>query len=73
MNLGKLNGFHKGDQRVDIVRQGIFVFKKLNRARLYTVAHGLYEVYINELKLGDEYLTPGYHSYDLLQRIKPMT
>ena len=32
------------------------------------MAHGLYEVYINGVKLGDEYLTPGYHSYDLLQQ-----
>lgn len=33
-------------------------------ARLYMCGLGVYEVYINGAKAGDEYLAPGYHSYD---------
>lgn len=35
-------------------------------ARLYIFGAGLYEVEINGKRAGDEYLLPGYHSYDLL-------
>lgn len=54
-------------ESISFVKKFSFL-KKIKQARLYTVAHGLYEVYINGVKLGDEYLTPGYHSYDLLQQ-----
>lgn len=40
--------------------------KKIKKARLYAYGLGLYEVYINGNKLGNEYLSPGYHSYDLM-------
>lgn len=33
-------------------------------ARLYMCGLGVYEVYINDVKAGNEYLAPGYHSYD---------
>ncbi len=33
------------------------------KARLYATAHGLYEVYLNERRVGDVELTPGYTSY----------
>lgn len=33
-------------------------------ARAYVAAHGSYELYLNGKKVGDEYLAPGYHSYD---------
>ena len=35
------------------------------KARMYLCALGVYEVYINNVKVGDEFLSPGYHSYDL--------
>ncbi len=34
------------------------------RARLYSLALGVYEVYINGQKAGNEYLLPGIHAYD---------
>ena len=34
-------------------------------ARLYMLGLGLYEVYLNGRKVGDEVLQPGFHSYDL--------
>jgi alpha-L-rhamnosidase len=37
--------------------------KKVARARAYATAHGLYELYINGKKAGDEVLTPGWTVY----------
>ena len=60
---------YKGETKESISFSKKFSFsKEVKQARLYTVAHGLYEVAINEVKLGEEYLSPGYHSYDLLQQ-----
>ncbi len=39
--------------------------KSIKKARIYMVGYGLYEPYLNGDKLSDEYLLPGYHSYDL--------
>lgn len=33
-------------------------------ARIYICGLGVYEAYLNGQKIGDEYLAPGYHSYD---------
>jgi alpha-L-rhamnosidase len=33
------------------------------KARLYATAHGLYEIYLNEVRVGDVELTPGYTAY----------
>lgn len=35
-----------------------------NSARMYMCGLGVYECYLNGKKVGDEYLAPGYHSYD---------
>jgi alpha-L-rhamnosidase len=40
--------------------------KVVRRARLYLFGAGLYEAYLNRRKVGEEYLQPGYHSYDML-------
>lgn len=37
---------------------------KEETARLYLCGLGVYECYLNGKKVGDEYLAPGYHSYD---------
>lgn len=42
-----------------------FNVEKLSDARMYICGLGVYECYINGKKAGDEYLAPGYHSYDL--------
>lgn len=39
-------------------------------ARLYICGLGVYEVYINGKKVGNEYLAPGYHSYDFHLQIQ---
>lgn len=38
--------------------------KKINKARLYVAGLGLFEAYINDVKVGNEYLTPGCTAYD---------
>jgi alpha-L-rhamnosidase len=35
-----------------------------SKARLYATAHGLYEIYLNEIRVGDLELTPGYTAYE---------
>jgi len=46
----------------------ISIDKPVKKARLYSYAAGLSEAYLNGKKLGDEFLLPGYHSYDLIQQ-----
>ncbi|HEM6341936.1 TPA: family 78 glycoside hydrolase catalytic domain [Streptococcus suis] len=49
-------------------KKSFSVKKEIRAARLYSLGLGLYEVFINKRKVGDEYLAPGYHSYDLIQQ-----
>ena len=70
---GKLNEGWKGQwistpedaSRMPFLYKEFVCRKGLRRARLYTYGAGLYEAYLNEEKLGEEFLQPGYHSYDL--------
>lgn len=48
-----------------IFRKHFELEEKPSEGRLYICGLGVYEVYINGKKAGDEYLAPGYHSYDL--------
>lgn len=47
-----------------ILEKEFQVLEKIEDARLYICGLGVYECYINGKKVGDEYLVPGYHSYD---------
>ena len=38
--------------------------KKIDRARLYASAMGLYEMHLNGNRVGDQYFTPGWTAYD---------
>ena len=40
------------------------VSKEVKRARLYVTGLGLYQAYINNIKVGNAYLTPGFNDYD---------
>ena len=53
-------------KRMPVLYRDFTVSGGLKKARLYIFAAGLYEVEINGDKAGNEYLLPGYHSYDLL-------
>lgn len=46
----------------------IQITKPIKRARLYSYGAGIYEAYLNGEKLGDEFLMPGYHSYDFINQ-----
>jgi alpha-L-rhamnosidase len=46
------------------LRKEINVNKKLKSARLYITSRGLYEVYLNDNKIGKDILTPGWTSYE---------
>ena len=47
-----------------MLRREFSVKKKVERARLYASAMGLYEMELNGKRVGDEYFTPGWTSYD---------
>jgi alpha-L-rhamnosidase len=47
-----------------LLRREFSVKKKVERARLYATAMGLYEMTLNGNRVGDEYFTPGWTSYD---------
>ena len=42
--------------------------KEIKRARLYITGLGLYQVFINNNKVGNAFLTPGYNDYDYYLR-----
>ena len=48
--------------------QDFYVKNEVKRARIYCYGVGLYEGYLNQEKIGDEYLMPGYHSYDFINQ-----
>ena len=37
--------------------------KKINQARLYVTARGIYEIYLNGKRVGDDYYNPGLTQY----------
>jgi alpha-L-rhamnosidase len=47
-----------------LLRREFSVKKKVERARLYASAMGLYELELNGKRVGDEYFTPGWTAYD---------
>jgi alpha-L-rhamnosidase len=49
---------------VPLLRREFEVKKKVERARLYATAMGLYEMELNGKRVGDAYFTPGWTAYD---------
>ena len=47
-----------------LLRTEFSIDKKVERARLYATAMGLYEMSLNGKRVGDEYFTPGWTSFD---------
>lgn len=52
------------DAMAGYILEKTFSVQKRGNARLYLCALGVYECYINGKKVGNEFLAPGYHSYD---------
>ena len=47
-----------------LIRKTFLARDTAKPARLYVCGLGVYEVYLNGEKIGDEFLAPGYHAYD---------
>lgn len=58
------SGIVKEDAQAGYILEKSFCLKEIKEARLYFCGLGVYECYINGKKVGNEYLAPGYHSYD---------
>ncbi|MBD5550715.1 MAG: family 78 glycoside hydrolase catalytic domain [Lachnospiraceae bacterium] len=58
-------GTEENKEKMPILYRDFQLVSPVKNARLYIFGAGLYEVEINEKKAGDEYLLPGYHSYDM--------
>ncbi len=54
------------EKRMPILYKDFTAGQEVAKARLYIYGAGLYEAYLNQEKIGTEYLQPGYHSYDLM-------
>ncbi|KUO07214.1 alpha-L-rhamnosidase [Streptomyces sp. DSM 15324] len=53
-----------GERRPPLLRKDFLARADVQSARLYVTAHGLYEIEINGLRVGDHALAPGWTSYD---------
>ncbi|MDO4623569.1 MAG: family 78 glycoside hydrolase catalytic domain [Eubacteriales bacterium] len=54
----------KASKETPGILRKVFSAEAAEQARLYICGLGVYEVYLNGEKVGQEYLAPGYHSYD---------
>jgi alpha-L-rhamnosidase len=52
------------DDTHPILRKSLHTKNEIASARAYVTGLGIYEFYINGEKVGNEYLSPGFHSYD---------
>jgi alpha-L-rhamnosidase len=52
-----------GDRPAHLLRRRIHIGQPVVRARLYATAHGLYEAFLNGVRVGSAELTPGYTQY----------
>ncbi len=57
-------GTEEDKQKMPVLYRDFQIESALKRARLYIFGAGLYEAEVNGRRAGDEYLLPGYHSYD---------
>lgn len=53
-----------------LLRKSFTLLKKIASARAYVCGLGLYEFEINGKRVGQEYFTPGYHSYDFWLQVQ---
>ncbi len=58
------SGIVEADSHAGYILEKNFRVEEVKDARLYLCGLGVYECYINGKKAGEEYLAPGYHSYD---------
>ncbi len=52
------------DNSHPVIFREIVAKKEVKKARAYVLGLGVYELYLNQEKAGEEYLLPGFHDYD---------
>lgn len=57
-------------QTAAVLRKQFELEKADEQARIYICGLGVYELFLNGQKVGNEYLAPGYHSYDFHLQIQ---
>ncbi len=57
------SGFPKEEKTCPVFCKNLKAKGKIKKARLYATAHGIYDVYINDRRVGDMYFAPGWTSY----------
>lgn len=71
LNFSKKSGFfatvNPSQCAMPMLRCGFTVERKVATARLYATARGVYDVYINGQRIGNDYLNPGFTQYDKTQ------
>lgn len=63
---GQFIGVPRETESMPCIFREFAISKPVKKARAYVCGLGLYECCVNGQKLGEEYLLPGYHSYDLM-------
>jgi alpha-L-rhamnosidase len=53
-----------GIKQSPMLRRDFDLRGRIERARIYVTSHGLYELFINRRRVGDELMTPGWTSYN---------
>ncbi|MFV0254877.1 MAG: family 78 glycoside hydrolase catalytic domain [Erysipelotrichaceae bacterium] len=54
----------------NIFKKRVNIDKKIKKIRAYATAKGVYELYINGVRIGDEYLAPGFTKYDTWTQVQ---
>lgn len=77
---GSLTTFNPGKNSMPMLRTTFDTPAKAVKARLYVTARGIYEIYMNGERIGDDYFNPGltqynkthlYQAYDVTDHIQP--
>lgn len=75
-NIGKVFSYHPNpdeireiplDSPIEFSKEFEIKNKKVKKAKIYITAHGVYEAVLNNKKIGDEYLAPGFTTYSKMQ------
>lgn len=56
--------FIESDEEVAVFQKKFEIHKKIKKAFLYATAYGVYDAYLNGKRVGDDYLAPGFISYN---------
>ncbi|MGW1786066.1 family 78 glycoside hydrolase catalytic domain [Streptomyces sp. NPDC002143] len=59
-----------GHRPAHLLRTSFSTASPVRRARLYVTAQGLYEAYLNGVRIGDAELTPGFTQYDVRLQVQ---